>query len=161
MNAVLGWLQRRAENVAVGLLTAMFAAFVLQIVSRYIFNRPISWTLELSLTTWMWVVFWGSAFCLKDKDHVRFDMLEHAARPQLRRLMALVSALAIVAGFAASLPATIDYITFYKIKSSAVLHIRLDYVFSIYGIFMGAIIIRYGLRAWRLIRGTQILEDTE
>jgi len=35
MKAALGWLQRRANNVAVGLLTAMFISFVLQIFSRY------------------------------------------------------------------------------------------------------------------------------
>lgn len=50
MLAVRLWLQRRADDVAVGLLTAMFLAFVLQITARYVFNYPLTWTLELCLT---------------------------------------------------------------------------------------------------------------
>ena len=46
---------------------------------------------------------------------------------------------------------TWDYITFYKIKKSATLKIRLDYVFSIYGIFLGAIILRYAWEAYQHI----------
>ena len=70
-----------------------------------------------------------------------------------QRIFALVSAVAIVAGFAAALPATLDYVTFYKIKSSTTLRIRLHCVFSIYGIFAIAVIARYALRVWQLARG--------
>jgi C4-dicarboxylate transporter DctQ subunit len=151
--AALRWLKARASDVAVGLLTVMFLAFVLQIVSRYVLNHPVGWTVELCLTMWLWLVFWGSAFCLDDRDHVRFDMLYLAGGARMRRVLAMVSALAILAGLLAALPATLDYITFYKIKKSATLRIRLDYVFSVYAIFAAAIIARYALRLVGLIRG--------
>ena len=147
------WLQARAENVAVGLLTVMFLSFILQIVSRYVFKSPIGWTLELCLTMWLWLVFWTSAFCLRDGDHVRFDMLYLAGNRTVRRVFALVSAVAIIAGIVAALPATIDYITFYKIKKSATLRIRLDVVFSVYAIFAVAIVARYVWRCVDLLRG--------
>jgi C4-dicarboxylate transporter DctQ subunit len=153
MRAVLTWLQKRADNVAVGLLTAMFLAFILQIVSRYVIRHPLGWTLELCLTTWLWLVFWGAAFCLKDDDHVRFDLIYSAGSKRLRRILALISALAIIVGLVAALPATFDYISFYKIKKSAVMHIRLDYVYSVYGIFAVAVILRYAFRALHILRG--------
>lgn len=156
MQGARRWLRARADNVAVGLLTAMFVSFVIQVVSRYVVNHPLGWTLEACLTTWLWLVFWGSAFILDDSDHVKFDMFYLAAGQRLRRAFALVSALAIVAGFVAALPATFDYITFYKIKRSATLGVRLDVVFSIYAIFAVAIIARYGRRAWRLGRGRSV-----
>ncbi len=80
-------------------------------------------------------------------------MLYLAVGAPLRRKFAIVSALAISGGLLAALPATLDYISFYKIKSSSMLLIRLDIVFSIYGIFAAALVLRYGLRAWRLARG--------
>ena len=153
MRNAIGWLQARANDVAVGLLTVMFLTFILQIATRYVFNYPIGWTVELCLTLWLWVVFWGSAFILEEQDHVKFDILYLAGSPKVRRVFALVSAIAILAGLLAALPATIDYITFYKIKKSATLRIRLDYVFSVYGIFAVAIIVRYALRALHLARG--------
>lgn len=135
------------------LLAAMFLSFVLQIFTRYAINHPLGWTLEACLTTWLWLVFWGAGFVLADRDHVRFDVLYMAAGKTLRRGFALVSALAILAGFLASLPDSIDYITFYSIKSSATLGIRLDIVFSVYALFAAAIIVRYALRAVNLLRG--------
>lgn len=153
MIAVLRWLHRRTEDVAVALLAAMFIAFMFQIGSRYVFNAPMDWTLEACLTTWLWGVFWGCAFLLRDRDHVKFDVLYNLAPAGGRRVMALLSAGAIAVAFAAALPATLDYIAFYKIKSSMVLGWRLDYVFSVYGIFAVAVIVYYGLRAFALMRG--------
>ncbi len=145
-------LAARAENVAVAMLAALFLTFILQIGSRYVLNSPLGWTLELCLTLWLWIVFWGAAFCVRDRDHVTFDILYLSAGRRLRRVFALVSAVAIVVGLGASLPATWDYITFYEIKKSATLKIRLDVVFSVYAIFAIAVIARYGFRIVALIR---------
>ncbi|MEW9807085.1 TRAP transporter small permease [Mesorhizobium marinum] len=161
VRAALRWLRARAENVAVGLLAVMFLSFMLQIVSRYVFNSPIGWTLEVCLTMWLWLVFWTSAFCLEDRDHVRFDMLYLMANRRLRRVFALVTAVAIAGGILAALPATLDYITFYKIKKSATLRIRLDIVFSVYAIFAVAVIVQYGLRAWNLLRGRDLDDEAD
>ncbi len=76
------WLRNRADNVAVGLLTAMFVSFILQIFFRYVVNKPLSWTLEANLLTWRWTVFWVSAFLLPDRDHVRFDAIYVSVRPR-------------------------------------------------------------------------------
>lgn len=161
---LLGWLGNRADDVAAGLLAAMFATFIVQIVARYVLlphfpGINIGWTVELCLTLWLWSVFWGAAFCLREGDHVRFDMLYFAAGRRTRRWMAVAAALMIAAGLLMALPATWDYITFYKIKKSAVLRWRLDYVFSIYGVFAAVVIARYLWRAVALMRGRPLDEE--
>lgn len=156
MAALARMVRAIAENVAAALLAAMFAAFMLQIVTRYVLNNPLGWTLEVCLTTWLWLVLWGGGLILTERDHVRFDILYQMVRPGVRRVFALISALALIAAIAAALPASWDYITFYEIKSSSTLGIRLDYVFSVYAIFSVALIVRYAIRAWRLVRGDDI-----
>ena len=153
MTAFGRWLRARADDVAVALLAVLFLTFVLQIVSRYVLRDPLGWTVELCLTLWLWTVFWGSAFCLGDRDHVRFEILYLAGGRRVRRVLALVSAIALVVGFVAALPPTWDYVTFYRIKRSGTLGIRLDYVFGIYLVFAVAIVARYALRALALVRG--------
>lgn len=153
MRLALDWLRARADNVAVALLAAMFISFMLQIASRYVFNAPIAWTLEVCLTTWLWVVFWEAAFLMRDGDHIRFDLLYVSVRGRTRRILALLAGVAIIVAFAWALLPTFGYISFEQIKKSATLRIPLDYVFSVYGIFMVAIIVRYVLRVWRTIRG--------
>jgi TRAP-type C4-dicarboxylate transport system permease small subunit len=144
-------LEVAAMDIAAIMLGGMFVVFLIQIAARYVFNVPMLWTLEACLTLWLWIVFFGAAFVLRERDHVRFDVLYLAVSSRARRGFALVSALAIGGGFLAALPATWSYITFYQIKKSAVLNIRLDIVFSIYGIFAAVIVLRYAWRAYRLL----------
>lgn len=146
------WWQARADDVAVGLLTAMFLAFILQITARYVVNAPLPWTLELSLTTWLWTVFWGSAFCLRNRDHIAFDMLYNFVSPGLRKVFGIISALAIILSMLVSLPATWDWVSFLTIKKSATLRIPLAYVFSFFLLFMVGTIVIYALRLRQILR---------
>jgi TRAP-type C4-dicarboxylate transport system permease small subunit len=98
-------------------------------------------------------VFWGSAFVVDEREQVRFDMIYQWVGNRTRRVFALVSAVALLAGFAASFPASVDYITFYKIKRSTLLGIRLDVVFSVYALFAAAVIVRSAIQVVRILRG--------
>ena len=69
------WLRRRAENVAVALLSVMFATFIIQIFARYVLNRPVGWSEEVIITTWLWTVLWGAAFILRESEEIRFDIV--------------------------------------------------------------------------------------
>jgi C4-dicarboxylate transporter, DctQ subunit len=153
MTRLIERLRIAALDIAALMLGALFIIFLIQIAARYVFGAPLLWTLEACLTLWLWVVFWGGAFVLTEKDHVRFDVLYGAVQPKVRRWFAIISAVAISGGFLAALPATWSYIDFYQIKRSSVIGIRLDIVFSIYGIFAATLVLRYAWRAWLLLRG--------
>ncbi len=145
---LIGWLRAAAEGVVAAMLAAMFLTFVLQIFSRYIMNQPIGWTLEVCLTLWLWLVFWGCAFVVRHDEHVTFDVLYTSVRSGTRRVFALLGAAAIVVGLGISLLPTLDFIDFLKIKKSAILKIPMRTVFSIYAIFLISAICVY---AWRFI----------
>src|SRR5678809_411622 len=105
---MLRWLKHRAENVAAGLLAVMFAAFIIQIVFRYVFNFPVGWASELTVATWLWLVLFGSAFVLGEKEEIRFDLIYSSVRPRVRIAMAILSALALIVLYGASLKASFD-----------------------------------------------------
>jgi C4-dicarboxylate transporter DctQ subunit len=147
------WLRRRAEDILAALLTAMFVAFLIQIVARYVFNFPVGWTYEVSLLTWLWGVLWGAAFVVTEREEIRFDIVYGALGPRLRRLFTVVSGLALIALYTISLPAVISYVTFMKVERAPHLRITFDWLFSIYVIFAVASIIRYGWLVARAVRG--------
>ncbi len=151
-SAIRAW-QRLVELGAVSLLSAMFLAFILQIFSRYVIRQPLGWTLEACLLCWLWLVFWCSAFILRDSDHVRFSILSESVRPGVRRIFAGLAAIAIVAAFAIALKPTYEFVQFMAIEKTSLLKIRFDYVFSAYIIFSIAIIVRYGWRLSETLRG--------
>ncbi len=134
------------------MLAAMFLTFLLQIFSRYVLAEPLGWTLELCLVLWVWIVFFGNAFIVRERDHVTFDIFYLAAPAPVRKVLALIAAAAIVIGFGIALLPTLDWIDFYKIKKSPTLKIPLRTVYSIYGVFMIIIIARYALRFVQIVR---------
>ena len=150
------WLRRRAENVMAALLGVMFVAFLVQIVFRYFFNFPVGWTSELTVATWLWLVLWGSAFVLKEKEEIRVDLIYSAVGRRTRRVMGILMSVSLVALYGMSFPATWKYVTFMKVERSSYLHIRLDWMYSIYVIFAAAIIVRYVWILWQLLRGKEL-----
>lgn len=148
------WLYARAENLLAAMLASMFVVFILQIVFRYLLNLPIGWTHEISVVMWLWMVLFGSAFVVRDSEDIRFDIFYAAAGPRLRRAMVLATSLTLVVLFSLSLPAVIDYILFMKVERTAYLKIRFDYLYSIYGIFAVAMIVRQLYLAWKAVWGT-------
>lgn len=146
------WLLRRAENVAALLLGVLFLAFIVQITFRYLLNWPIGWTSELTVLAWLWLVLWGAALVVPERDEIRFDLVYGSAGPKARRIMAIITAVALIALYGVSLPAVVDYVTFMKVQRTAYMGIRFDYVFAIYVLFAVATILRYAWILWMALR---------
>jgi TRAP-type C4-dicarboxylate transport system permease small subunit len=155
MRNIGAWLRRRAENVAAAMLGVMFAAFIIQIVFRYFFNFPVGWAAELSVVMWLWLVLWGAAFVLRDDEEIRFDLLSASVGRRARIVMGIVSSLALLVLYGASLPATYSYVTFMKVEKASYLKVRMDWLFSIYILFLVAILARYLWRLSYLLRGRE------
>jgi len=151
--SVGGWLRRRAENLAAAMLGIMFAAFILQIVFRYVLNLPIGWTHEVSVIMWLWLVLFGSAFVIRENEEIRFDIIYGAVGAGPRRAMAAITAAVLIILFSLSLPAVIDYVAFMKVQKTAYLKIRFDYLYAMYVVFAVAMIVRYLWLGWQAIWG--------
>lgn len=130
------------ELVSVALFTVMFATFILQIVSRYIFNSPLIWTLELCLLSFLWLTFWNCGFLLRLDEHIGFNLLYDSLGARWRRIAAVVGLLVLGGTFAVALPGIVDWTLFMSIGRTDVFGLRLDRVFSIFVLFMIAVVVR-------------------
>jgi TRAP-type C4-dicarboxylate transport system permease small subunit len=139
-----------AELVTAFLFVAMFAAFLLQVFTRYVLNNPIAWTQEFVLIVYIWIVFWCAAFLLRERDHITFDMVFISLPPGPRRVLAVILTGITLVAFVGALPGTIDYISFMKIERSPVLGIRFDILYSIFAVFTVAVVVGALVRLRRL-----------
>ena len=139
------------------LLAVIFVSFLAGILFRYVLNLPMGWAQELSVVCWLWLVLWGAAFVVGERDEIRFDLLVASATPRVRIAMGIVAALAIIALYAMSLPAAYSYVTFMKVERTAYLRIPFDWLFSIFIVFAVAILVRYAWILWRLLKGEDVL----
>ncbi len=155
MKKIKKWFMHGTEFIAATMLAAMFLTFLLQIFSRYVLQAPFGWTLELCLILWVWIVFFGCAFIVREKDHVTFDIFYNAAPYRLRQILALIAAGSIVVGMIWAFLPTWDYLDFMKIRKTTTVRlpitndkIPMRTIFSVYAVFMIAVTLRY---AWRFI----------
>ena len=154
MRNVIRGFSRLAEAIACGMLAAIFAIFLLQIVLRYFFT-PAGWTLELIGILWVWVIFFACAFVVREQDHVKFDIIYLAAPRRGRQIMSMIAAAAIAIGMLYSFLPTWDYIDWMKIRKTTTVRnpftgdkIPMRTIFSIYAVFMAVLIMRY---SWRFV----------
>lgn len=91
-----GWLYRRGENLVVVMIGVMFAAFLLQVIFRYLLQWPTGWSNELTVVLWIWVVLFGAAFVVREEEEIRFDLIYGAVRPRVRRVMTVIAAAALL-----------------------------------------------------------------
>ena len=106
MKKLQKWFTRGAEFIAAMSLAAIFFTFLLQIQFRYVpFLEPIGWSVVLISLLWVFVIFFGCAFIVREADHVAFDVLYLAAPRRVRKVLALISAVLMVIAMLYSLPA--------------------------------------------------------
>jgi C4-dicarboxylate transporter DctQ subunit len=153
-------LRRLADHVAVALMATMFVSFLLQIFFRYVLNRPLGWTEEVTVLCWVWGVLWTAAFITSDREEVRFDIVYGAVPPRVRGAFTIATSIALIVLLAWSLPATWKYVTFMKREHSAYLHMRFDVLYSIYLVFAVACIVRHVALAWRVLRPEALVDSS-
>ena len=160
------------------MMAAMFATFILQVFIRYtarigwvaetipIFDPNLyGWTLEFCLVLWIWLVFWGSALIVRERDHVTFDLILTSVNPKTRKWMAIFSCLAISVGFLWVLGPTWEKFYVLRLKRTATLSnlfgdwIRVRDIYSVFFLFLVSVSVRYTWRAWKVFQNGADFEN--
>jgi len=128
----------------------MFVAFMIQIISRYVFNYPVQWSLELCSLSYIWLVFWSSDLLMTERQHILFDLIYKKIPPKPRRIVGISNTAALGIIFLIALPTTLEYIGFMGRRSTLILHIPFDIAYACFGIFMVAVIFNATIRLKRL-----------
>jgi len=99
MDTFRPWLVvRRIGEIAIMLLFAgMILSAMLQVVARYVFNSPFTWSEELSRYLFIWLSFLGAWYAWIRREHLGIDALPYMLSPRLARiLMRIIEATVLV-----------------------------------------------------------------
>jgi len=81
MKKILSFLDNYLEEALIGLCMGYFAlATFTQVLFRFVFQSPLSWTDETARYAFIWMVFIGAAVAVKKNTHIRVDLLELAIK---------------------------------------------------------------------------------
>lgn len=146
-------LKRLGDAIGAGLFAALFLTFVVQIVARFVFNRPLPWTDELAVVLYVWVILWACAVMVPAREHVAFDLAYNAVGPRGRRGLLLVGSVLIGALAAYGLPGSWDYVRFMAREGTPVLGLPFMWVFIPFVFLLAALVIGSALKIVALLRG--------
>ena len=142
-----------AEGIAAIILGSMFVCFLVQIAFRYLLGWPVGWTIEYVAMAWLWVILFGYAFVIKDKEVIKLDIVYTVMPDKVKRIMDVFAQTFCAVIMLWSLPKAIDYISFMQIERTAYLRMNFAWLFSIYIPFSIAVSIRCLLSAWKALMG--------
>lgn len=162
------------------MMLAIFMTFILQVAIRYTARLEwiaeavplldpgnFGWTLEFCLALWVWLIFFGNSFVVREHDHVRFDILYLVVRPGIRRWFIIIGGLAIIIALVLSISPTLDRFHILRIKRTATLSglfgdwIRMRHIYMIYIVFLVVVPVRYAWDVWRAVRHGGEISDQQ
>lgn len=88
------WIYRSNVVLAMAAGVVIFGLALLttwEVVRRYIFNMPTAWTLEVSEILLIFATFFGMAYTLQERGHVKVDIIYLRYRKQQKRIADLLA----------------------------------------------------------------------
>jgi TRAP-type transport system small permease protein len=83
---------QRVINAAMAISIAGMAILVFgNVVLRYVFNSGITWSEEMSRYLFVWLIFFGAIGALKDKDHLKVDIIIEKLPPMGKKIAFILS----------------------------------------------------------------------
>ena len=147
------WLKAAANVLGGGLFLTLFVVFVVQITARFVFNKPLAWTDEAAVILYVWVILWGAAAIVPEREHVVFDLVWNSVNQRTRQVMRIAGNLLIGGLALAALPASWDYVRFMAREGTPVLNIPFMWVFLPFVLLMVALVLRAIVAIWNAFKG--------
>ena len=100
VDSIGAWVARITSWLVIGMASVMMIALILQIIFRYVFNSSLSWSEELALFLFTWVVLLAGSIGVREHMHVRLILVRDRFAPFGRKCFDLCAeVLAIAFGF--------------------------------------------------------------
>ena len=149
---LLKTIRKTAEAVIVILFVVLIAAVFFQVVARYVFNQPPSWSEELARYCQVWIIILAASICLRKGSHLAVDYLSRSFSPKLHRrlqgllyvLMALYVVVVTIFGVRLMLVG--------HFQVSPALQINMSWVYLIFPLGGALMTLEASVKAWNYLR---------
>jgi TRAP-type C4-dicarboxylate transport system permease small subunit len=149
--AIAARLRQLTDGIACAMFAAVFVIFNYKIFTRYFEHDEAIWADEVLVILFVWIIFWVNSFLVRDKEQITFDLVYRLFPAAAQRYVALARAVMVGGIFAWALPGSLDYIGFLWREHTPVLNLPLDMVYSCFGLFLVAVIVRSTASAAKLL----------
>jgi tripartite ATP-independent transporter DctM subunit len=93
------------------------------VISRYVFNRPLTWSDELASILFLWLAMLGAVIALRRAEHMRLGFLVSLAPPRLRGFIETLATTVVLGFVIAIIGPAFDYVDLQHLITTPALEI--------------------------------------
>lgn len=72
------------------LISFIALSVCLEVVTRYVFNYPLTWTIDTTEYLQLYIAFFAATAVLQEKGHVNLDLVVNAAGPRIQKMLEIL-----------------------------------------------------------------------
>jgi TRAP-type C4-dicarboxylate transport system permease small subunit len=147
MQAITRYVDALLRALIMVLMAVMVIAVTWQVITRYVFSRPSSYTEELATFLLIWISLLGGAYALRVRAHLGIDVLVQRLQPARKRVAEYLVYLAVITFAIVVLiygGARLMYVTLHLSQLSPAFQVPVGYVYSVIP-FSGVLMVFYSV----------------
>ena len=145
-------LRRAVEITIVALFGVLTTAVFIQVVARYLFNQPPTWTEELARFCQVWIVLLAASICLRKGSHLSVDYLGPMLSPRARTLVAVITGCLISVYSAVVVIWGVQLLRIGLDQTSPAMQLNMGWVYLVFPVAGGLMLLEAILATWRRAR---------
>ena len=144
------------ENAVIILgLSAMFLILVAQVIMRYVFSRPLTWSEEAARFIFVYVNFIGISYAYRQKGHIRMEVVVNLFPQAVRRGLEVLINLGTIALFCYMIPFSFRFIGIQAGVKATATHIPMSIVYTALPLGMALSCVRLLISSLRIVWGEE------
>jgi TRAP-type C4-dicarboxylate transport system permease small subunit len=96
MSRFFDLVEKALDAILILMMVVMGSSIFIQVFSRYIVNRPTSWSEELARYLFVWITFLGGAVVIRKRRHVDVSFLTDRLPRRVTAVLYLIADLAVL-----------------------------------------------------------------
>ena len=144
------------ENAVIILgLSAMFLILLAQVIMRYVFSRPLTWSDEAARFIFVYVSFIGISYAYRQKGHIRMEVVVNLFPQAVRRGLEVLINLGTIALFCYMIPFSFRFIGIQAGVKATATHIPMSIVYTALPLGMALSCVRLLISSLRIVWGEE------
>lgn len=144
------------ENAVIILgLSAMFLILLAQVIMRYVFSRPLTWSEEAARFIFVYVSFIGISYAYRQKGHIRMEVVVNLFPQAVRRGLEVLINLGTIAQFCYMIPFSFRFIGIQAGVKATATHIPMSIVYTALPLGMALSCVRLLISSLRIVWGEE------
>lgn len=144
------------ENAVIILgLSAMFLILLAQVIMRYVFSRPLTWSEEAARFIFVYVSFIGISYAYRQKGHIRMEVVVNLFPQAVRRGLEVLINLGTIALFCYMIPFSFRFIGIQAGVKATATHTPMSIVYTALPLGMALSCVRLLISSLRIVWGEE------